>query len=319
MKPQVILLDMNNEHHDEWDRPTAGWGQTGQWDSQWETSAAAPAQERRGKGRKAGIIVGAIALVAGAGVAGAMILQGVLDGGSGTDSAEPVVVYSTEVVTAEEDSPADATGTTGAAARVAEPAADVCDPDVVLADLGVAQWDVVDGCDGEWAMAGAKNSDDLGVVRYTNGRWAGYDHCADGRDVVPEALQRFLHTCDTRGTGPVGPSRSSGGHSVPSARGPIQASSPACDGRGILIVNSVVEQPGVSTEQQLTDALNAVPGTEYTLPGQCSSLRASLEGAAVYPVYIDYGSDRQALCAGKARYGGNARTLNTVGDFHDPC
>ncbi|WIM71937.1 hypothetical protein QP028_10770 [Corynebacterium suedekumii] len=49
MKPQVILLDMINEHHDGWDRPTAGWGQTGQWDSQWETSAAAPAQERRGK------------------------------------------------------------------------------------------------------------------------------------------------------------------------------------------------------------------------------------------------------------------------------
>ena len=60
-------------------------------------------------------------------------------------------------------------------------------------------------------------------------------------------------------------------------------------------------------------------GKEFTVPGQCSSLRKSVDGNLIYPVYLDFGFDEAAMCVAKARHGGNARTLNNDADFHDPC
>lgn len=101
-----------------------------------------------------------------------------------------------------------------------------------------------------------------------------------------------------------------------------EASFPACDGRNILILMSVIDEHGAEeTYNHLAEAvLTGSPADkEFTVPGQCSSLRKSVDGNLIYPVYLDFGSDEAGMCAAKARYGGNGRTLNNSGDFHDPC
>ena len=105
---------------------------------------------------------------------------------------------------------------------------------------------------------------------------------------------------------------------------PIWASKPACDGRGILIVESVIDYGNRGdTFHRLALEVTAADPTgkyrEFTHPGQCASLRATLDGNDIYPVYLDFGHDTDALCAAKANYGGNARLLNNSGEYVDPC
>lgn len=99
----------------------------------------------------------------------------------------------------------------------------------------------------------------------------------------------------------------------------VRASAPACDSRGIRIMESVVVQPGVDTRRAIADALAAYPGSEFTVPGQCPSLRARIDGADVYAVYIDYGHDTSALCSAVASGGGNARVLSNRDEYVSPC
>ena len=101
-----------------------------------------------------------------------------------------------------------------------------------------------------------------------------------------------------------------------------EASFPACDGRYILIVDSIIDEAGDSdTFHRLAmAALTAsTPAREYTVPGRCASLRKKVDGNVIYPVYLDFGADKSAMCAAKSRYSGNGRTLNNSGDFTDPC
>lgn len=97
----------------------------------------------------------------------------------------------------------------------------------------------------------------------------------------------------------------------------VTASSPPCDGRGILILDSFVETP--QPQQGIAALLDRHPGAEFATPGQCPSLRGELNGARVYPIYIDHGNDTAALCRDKASRGGNARILTTSADYTDPC
>lgn len=97
----------------------------------------------------------------------------------------------------------------------------------------------------------------------------------------------------------------------------VTASTPSCDGRGILILDSYVEAS--SPQQGIADLLDKHSGAGFATPGQCPSLRASLNGARVYPIYLDYGHDMAALCQAKASRGGNARLLTQTADFSDPC
>ena len=97
----------------------------------------------------------------------------------------------------------------------------------------------------------------------------------------------------------------------------VTASVPSCDGRGILILDSFVETP--RPQQGIADLLDSHPGAEFATPGQCPSLRASLNGARVYPIYVDYGHDMAALCQAKSSRGGNARVLSGSPEFVDPC
>ena len=107
--------------------------------------------------------------------------------------------------------------------------------------------------------------------------------------------------------------------SVSTSRGTVSTSHPACDGRTILIVQSVLGGNNSTTRNELATALGKDGALEFAPPGQCSSLRGSYNGSDVYPVYFDMGSDQQAACTAKSSWGGNVRTLNNEGDFSDPC
>lgn len=97
----------------------------------------------------------------------------------------------------------------------------------------------------------------------------------------------------------------------------VTASTPPCDGRGILILDSYVEtsQP----QQGIAALLDRHPSAEFATPGHCPSLRAALDGARVYPIYTDHGHDTAALCRDKAARGGNARLLTDSAAYSDPC
>lgn len=96
-------------------------------------------------------------------------------------------------------------------------------------------------------------------------------------------------------------------------------SNPECDGRYVLIVDSIIDDEPQRAGTKIAQSIVANRGAHYTSPGQCSSLRAKFNGQAVYPIYYDYGTNRQAMCDAKRQRGGNGRTLNTRGDFTDPC
>ncbi|QPK82998.1 hypothetical protein G7Y29_09155 [Corynebacterium qintianiae] len=114
------------------------------------------------------------------------------------------------------------------------------------------------------------------------------------------------------------PAQRAGGYYTASNN--VAASHPQCDGRWILIYESV-HGFGVDTPAQITRALNSYPSSEYTNPGECPSLRARVDGQDIYPVYRDFGSDVEGMCAAW-RSGGqtaNPRSLNMAGDFSHPC
>ncbi|MGV0345715.1 hypothetical protein [Corynebacterium coyleae] len=101
-----------------------------------------------------------------------------------------------------------------------------------------------------------------------------------------------------------------------------QISAPNCDGRGILILDSVIADGDIgSTHSKLAfDIAYLGDGNaEFTYPGHCPSLRAQVDGNDIYPVYLDFGHDTDALCAAKKDYGGNARVLSDREEYLDPC
>lgn len=100
------------------------------------------------------------------------------------------------------------------------------------------------------------------------------------------------------------------------ARGDNRGES-VCDGRAVLILHSVVDYG--NAQQEIDAALAQHPGTRVFQPGECSSLRASVDGHRVYAIARDYGRDIASLCRDAASQGGNPRTLNNEADFSSPC
>lgn len=92
-----------------------------------------------------------------------------------------------------------------------------------------------------------------------------------------------------------------------------------CDGSYILIVDSVLV-PYVELRTPYVDqALAQHPGAK-SMPGlACNSLRSEVDGKEVFAIYYDAGHSVDEVCKLKARYGGNARSLNNDADFSDPC
>lgn len=93
----------------------------------------------------------------------------------------------------------------------------------------------------------------------------------------------------------------------------------ACDGHGVLIVDSVVAGSPEEALPQLKRSVAAYPGAEYYNPGICPSVRGEVAEGKVYPVAIDYGFDTDALCSAASRLGGNPRIMSNRAEFLSPC
>ena len=92
----------------------------------------------------------------------------------------------------------------------------------------------------------------------------------------------------------------------------------ACDGRGVLIVQTVKGDSG-DVAGEIGNGLTAHPGSVLMPPGSCPSLRAHSDHADNYAVVIDYGDDLDSLCAAERNGGGNARLLNSDTSYASPC
>ena len=199
--------------------------------------------------------------------------------------------------------------------------------------------DNIENCDGKFLFGGQAQTDHVGLFRFADGQWKRIPH-APGKTThtgfpcyetstldelgVPQATRARVSKCDgSSSTGGQSNGSNSSGYLTSAALGEWvePAAQPACDGRNILIVNSV-HVPG-NDRSELNDqiAMTIARGNnlDFTTPGKCPSLRSQINGEDIYPIYYDFGQDQQAMCAAKAREGGNARTLNTAGDFTDPC
>lgn len=97
---------------------------------------------------------------------------------------------------------------------------------------------------------------------------------------------------------------------------------PQCDGRGVLIVQSVFGDSG-DVAGEINAALANNPGAVVYPPGVCPTIRGSVGGVDVHPVVLDYGNDFAGLCAAEAEAGdpnaGNARSLDQSAVQESPC
>lgn len=100
-------------------------------------------------------------------------------------------------------------------------------------------------------------------------------------------------------------------------------SMPACDGRYVLIVDSVIVTAGEDAQSKVSQSLAQYPGASVTKPGACGSLRAvdPDSGGDIYPIYYDYGFDLDAACVGRQNNGnvGNVRKLSNQTEQVNLC
>lgn len=109
-----------------------------------------------------------------------------------------------------------------------------------------------------------------------------------------------------------------------SAQPSTTSTAPYCDGRGVLIIESVLDDGTGAAQTRIEELLRAHPGSTWYQPGACPSLRASVDGQAIYPVVIDYGTNYEGLCSAYYAAGGdpsvrNARLLNNTAEAQSPC
>lgn len=235
-----------------------------------------------------------------------------------------------------------------------------CSDEALQTSPGLAEFNMHDGCEAGFARAGVPRTDHIVLVQWNGRHWTEVDAdgvwdgmgmarpCFDPGRLeemgVPKRLSDKEERCGVYGPGEEphkqstqaapstaktkdpnwGVKRDSDGVIVEANFEGLtrQISTPACDGRGILILDSVIDEGDVGyTHSQISfDVAYLGDGyAEFTYPGQCASLRKQVDGKNIYPIYMDYGHDTDALCAAKANYGGNARLLNNSGEYVDPC
>lgn len=215
-----------------------------------------------------------------------------------------------------------------------------CDPGFVSRSPGFKGNSAVKYCDGSYLLTGVPNTDSVSIALWERDQWKALEKtgedptslypcyhqetlemltfpreiinsvtlCSDGRQQRPQydgngnRLTRYVEYVGL-GEAKV-----------------ADISAPQCDGRYILIHDSVIDNGNdVDLHQHIAGTILAHKTWKYTYPGQCSSLRAQIDGRDIYPIYEDFGTDRAAMCAAQAASGGNGRTLNNNGDFSDPC
>lgn len=279
-----------------------------------------------------------------------LLAAATLAGCSGGDLDEPEMTVSSSASTASGSSgssaKAAATTTAQAASKNSEPE---CTDAALRRSPGISPELTISECYGDNARIGFPNSDWVEFVHWNGSVWelipkdgTSPKAVMDGRCYraavidplnLDPALRSKITTCEELDGASSGStkSQSSGGSGnnsglitkVSLGEAVTHASYPACDGRNILILQSVIDSHPEKLDTSLEIAFAVMTGDpsnkEYTVPGQCSSLRAKVDGYDIYPVYVDYGSNQAAMCAAKAKYGGNGRTLNNSGDFGDPC
>ena len=203
-----------------------------------------------------------------------------------------------------------------------------------------AELDDVEKCDGTWAGAIQHGTDWLIPLHWTGSKWEEYTPDKENiyspiggrcyseekmqRDGVPEDTQHLFGRCTPASKAKKHPNNNNSDGTITSVS--VNGSTRSirnvtCDGDYVLIVQSVIDQPGGDTKGKLRSALASNPDAYYTYPGACPSLRKKdPNGDLVYPVLIDYGQDRDALCQAAATTSGVfPRRLDDDDSYSSPC
>lgn len=305
------------------------WGAPDQWGSaggdSWGQAPAAEPRRNRGRGPWiAAFAVFAVIVIAGAVAAWAFTGRG--------KTADAVAETPLTSVREETNTPSEVAETTVVETVVAEPELGQCDPSAVTGQP--AERLINDYCDGQWFLIATKNSSFVDLFYWTGSEWSVYapdgespisgypcfDKATLQREQAPAGLISAVESrkkfCSDSATAPTSSASASG----PAANnGGDWLAYPSCDGRYVVIVDSVIVYPGQDPQPPVNKSVEAHPGAMAVYPGQCASLRASYDGAAVYPVYKDFGSDLASACAAEARGEGFARKLQQVADYSSPC
>ena len=168
-------------------------------------------------------------------------------------------------------------------------------------------------CNDDWLYLATENSSSFYLYSWGGGEWVPYKNdgvdetssikCWDSNrlsaDNVPKQITDDIPVC-------------------------AQATEKAkaqetCDGRYILIVDSLLVPYGESPQSEIDRVKSHYAGVNIMPGTACSSLRSEHEGKQVYAAYYDAGHSVDEVCKLKARYGGNARSLNNNANFSDPC
>lgn len=277
------------------------------------------------------------------------------------DLAEPTVSLAptTTTSTSEGETTTESSSSTSSAKRKDSPPD--CSDEALQASPGFEDFEMHGECEGGFARPGVPRTDHIVLVQWNGKHWTEVeaDGVWDGMGMarpcfnpgrleemgVPKRLAEKEPRCGVYGPGQEPPHKQSS-NAAPSttktkdpnwgvkrdSNGVIveanfegltrQISAPSCDGRGILILDSVIDEGDVGqTHSQIAFGVAYLGdgNAEFTYPGQCASLRKQVDGKNIYPIYMDFGHDTDALCAAKANYGGNARLLNNSGEYVDPC
>lgn len=246
----------------------------------------------------------------------------------------PVVATGETSSTAPESDPGEADGATAGAeitvveTAVAEPRRGQCDPSEVLD----SQRPLVNKfCDGQWLLTGEEGTSFHHLFYWVGSEWSSY--APDGE--LPQSQMKCFDKSKLEQAGaPSGLISTMRDNQMfckkeASSQPPASTVSglqkgdwlpyPQCDGRYVVIVDSVSVYPGENPRDAVYRSLDAHPGAQSALPGFCDSLRASYDGATVYPIYVDFGNNRASACAAQARGAGYARKLQQVADYSSPC
>lgn len=172
-------------------------------------------------------------------------------------------------------------------------------------------------CNDDWLYLASENSSSFYLYSWGGGEWVSYKNdglvdsttikCWDSNrlsaDNVPKQITDDIPLCE---------------QSTEDSAESTQAQE-TCDGRYILIVDSLLVPYGESPQSEINRVEAHYAGVKIMPGTACSSLRSEHEGKQVYAAYYDAGHSVDEVCKLKARYGGNARSLNNNADFSDPC
>lgn len=161
-----------------------------------------------------------------------------------------------------------------------------------------------------WVSDGWKLYDPDGTMQQTN--FGCYDIPSLKYAGAPQGLIEQLPACDT--TEYSGEIYEADGGNTPDGGWGVR-----CDGRYILIVESVIVPLGGNPDLKTRPVQQEYPGSKVVNGSACSSIQGNVDGGYTYAVYFDAGHDRKEVWRLKAKYGGDARSLNNDSDSSDPC